>query len=247
MSQGHEPGVAPATSRSRSNGKPPRKKLNGSAAECLHYASIIIGTLAQRPADAYEAVCDALGFTPMVVMQRKADGKDFWSNGSLGDIQAWATRYYLSDEAKKHMAMELVVELREQALNRTTIHDVAPVRGGVQRILDSDQLTPGQRAAVSEMSQTATTYLKTRDEDGEEVVTTIPGALKVKLYDRAASQRLFGQAVGALVERRELSGPGGGPIDVKNMSDEQIDALIGKLLAAGGRDPPPDGGEVPEG
>lgn len=63
--------------------------------------------------------------------------------------------------------------------------------------------------------------------------------------DRVPGLRLLAQAVGVLVEKREVTGKDGGPIRVENLTDEQLDTLIRRL--AGGGAPAAAGGEEPAG
>lgn len=77
--------------------------------------------------------------------------------------------------------------------------------GGVT-LVDSDQLTRQQKAAVQSISQKTVKRLL---ENGEEVETT---TLSIKLYDKQKSLDMLGKHTGAYVERVELSGPDGTPL-----------------------------------
>jgi phage terminase small subunit len=64
----------------------------------------------------------------------------------------------------------------------------------------SAELTPEQKVAVSEIAQ----------ERGRDGVKT----LKVKLYDKLAAMAHLAKLLNMLVDRQEISGPSGGPVEV---------------------------------
>lgn len=49
---------------------------------------------------------------------------------------------------------------------------------------------------------------------------------KVKLADKLTALKMLGDHLGMFRQRVELSGPDGGPVDVRNLSDQQLVALI---------------------
>jgi phage terminase small subunit len=71
-----------------------------------------------------------------------------------------------------------------------------------------------------------------------EVALTKDG-FRIKMHDKARALQLIGQHLGMFVEKRELSGPGGGPIQVEPMVDvlsrfspeerEQLRGLLQKI------------------
>ncbi len=49
---------------------------------------------------------------------------------------------------------------------------------------------------------------------------------KVRLCDKGAAQERLARLLGFIIERKELSGPGGKPLQVENLSEEDLDARI---------------------
>lgn len=91
---------------------------------------------------------------------------------------------------------------------------------GVQ-LLDSEDLDDDDAAIVSEVSQT---------------ITAAGGSLKVKLHDKLGALRLLAQHLGLLVERKELTGKDGGPVQVEDVNaagDVASIRLILERIAAG--------------
>lgn len=80
---------------------------------------------------------------------------------------------------------------------------------GVQ-LLDSEDLDDDDAAIVSEVSQT---------------ITKEGGSLKVKLHDKLGALRLLAQHLGLLVERKELTGKDGGPVQVQTEDAEDVAAI----------------------
>jgi phage terminase small subunit len=80
-------------------------------------------------------------------------------------------------------------------------------------IVDSKDLDPLTAAAITEVSQTRT------------------GEIRVKLVDKLAALEKIGKHLGMFVDRKELSGPGGGPIDVKNVTSAKREAALALLLS----------------
>ena len=63
----------------------------------------------------------------------------------------------------------------------------------------SAELTPEQKVAISEI-------IKERTREG--------GTLKIKLYDKLAAMGHLAKLLSLLVDRQEISGPNGGPVEV---------------------------------
>jgi phage terminase small subunit len=80
----------------------------------------------------------------------------------------------------------------------------------VVELVASDEIDPDTAAAISEVSQTA-------------------AGLKIKLHDKRAALVDIGRHLGMFTERVEHSGPGGGPIQYANLSDDEIDRRIAQL------------------
>lgn len=59
--------------------------------------------------------------------------------------------------------------------------------------------------------------------------------IEVKMRDQDGALKMLAQHAGMIVERKELSGPGGGPLNVRairEMTDEQLQEIIDQQLAA---------------
>ena len=84
------------------------------------------------------------------------------------------------------------------------------------QLIDSDKLDDATGAAVAEVSQTA------------------QGGLKLKFHDKKGALDLIGKHLGMFVERRELSGPGGAPINAQvitaDATPDQAAEIYRKLL-----------------
>ena len=97
--------------------------------------------------------------------------------------------------------------------------------GGV-RLIPSDELSGDEAAIIAEVSETVS-------KDG--------GSIKAKRYDKLKALELLGRHLGLFVERKEISGPDGGPVEVKtsaidlsNLTDEELDAYEALCVKARG-------------
>lgn len=112
--------------------------------------------------------------------------------------------------------------LEEQAkIAFANIDDYAKIVHGKVVITNSKSLSREQLAAVAEISET---------------ITEFGTAIKVKPYDKQAALAFLGKVARLTVERHEVSGPNGGPIeatveDVRARVAERL-AKIAKSLAA---------------
>jgi phage terminase small subunit len=80
----------------------------------------------------------------------------------------------------------------------------------------SSTLRPDQRSAIAEV---------------QENVSGSGRSVRFKLHDKKGALETLAKYLGLLIERKEHSGPGGGPIetrrsDVKSLSDEELAAII---------------------
>jgi len=69
---------------------------------------------------------------------------------------------------------------------------------------------------------------------------------EVKLYDRLRATELAGKHLGMFSERREISGPGGGPIVMEGLNDKEIAQRVASIIARGsegGSDEAGNGGQ----
>lgn len=111
------------------------------------------------------------------------------------EVAAWAHAAYLNDDAKRVGAARVEAELARIAYADAGDY-FAWGPDGVA-VKDCAGLTPDQRRAVAEVSETKTSTSNT---------------VKVKLHDKIPALRALGQAYGLTVERHEIAGAGGGPI-----------------------------------
>jgi phage terminase small subunit len=91
-------------------------------------------------------------------------------------------------------------------------------------VLDFSKLTRDQAAALVEV--TVEDYLDGRGEDARQV-----RKVKFKLADKRGPLTDLGKHLGLFKERVEHSGPDGGPVEVKQVSDIEAARWIGRLLS----------------
>lgn len=129
----------------------------------------------------------------------------------------WAHEAILGDAAKLLGAAIMVDETARLAL--ANMADYMTVGADGRPVLDFSSLTREQAAALGEV--TVDTRKAGEDVEIEKV--------KFKLHDKIAAIRLALQAYGALTERHEHSGPGGGAIPYKDMSEDEVDRRLAEL------------------
>lgn len=83
-------------------------------------------------------------------------------------------------------------------------------------LVPKDSLTAEQMAAVSEVSQTTSTN---------------GGSIKLKLHDKVGALTKIGQHLGMFVERHELTGKNGGPIQTEVRARDVISGRIAGIAA----------------
>jgi len=117
--------------------------------------------------------------------------------------------------------------LRELAkLAFSNIRDFASWQGQEVRFADSDGLTEGQAACISEISQTVTQH---------------GGSFKIKLHDKKGSLELLGRHLKLFTDKIEHSGDPENPIqlagaiDTSKLSDEELETL-GAIIIKGLKD-----------
>ncbi len=91
-------------------------------------------------------------------------------------------------------------------------------------VLDFSKLTRDQAAALVEV--TVEDYLDGRGEDARQV-----RRVKFKLASKLLALELLGKHLGLFKDRIEHSGKGGGPVEVKQVSDIEAARWIGRLLS----------------
>jgi phage terminase small subunit len=80
------------------------------------------------------------------------------------------------------------------------------------KLVSSDKLTPEQRAAIAEVSETQ-------------------HGLKIKMHSKTAALDMLAKHLGMFVARSEISGPGGAPIAVsKGISEDLANQIRQKIL-----------------
>lgn len=118
-----------------------------------------------------------------------------------------------ADRVLKELAKIGFADLRKAVVWRGPITEAAEVVVGNQvQLVASDQLDDDTAAAISEVSQTAQ-------------------GIKIKLHDKQAALVNIGKHLGMFVERRELSGPNGAPIEHRDLTEEEIERRIAALTA----------------
>ena len=106
--------------------------------------------------------------------------------------------------------------------------DYMTVSGDGQAYVDLSSLTREQAAAIGEL--TSETYVDGKSEDGEE--KRVVKRTKFKLSDKRAALVDLGKYLGifAQVQKHELSGPGGGPIETKEATDLDVARKVAFML-----------------
>ncbi len=94
------------------------------------------------------------------------------------------------------------------------IADYVDLQGGVLSIKDLKALPPGASRALSEISRLPTKH-------GVKI--------QVKLWSKERALEMLGRYLAMFKDVKEFSGPGGGPIDLRNMSDEDLSATLKSL------------------
>lgn len=74
-------------------------------------------------------------------------------------------------------------------------------------VKSKSELTPAQRAVVAEVSQT---------------VTEKGGTIRVKLHDKQTALAALGKHLGMFIDKHEVAGKDGGPIETREMSDRDF-------------------------
>jgi phage terminase small subunit len=105
--------------------------------------------------------------------------------------------------------------------------------------LDFSALTWDQAAAIHEL------VVETRTQERENGPPAVIVKTKFKLADKRAPLVDLGKHLGLFKERVEHSGPGGGPVEVKEVSDIEAARVIGRFLKKVADANPPEGGESP--
>jgi len=113
----------------------------------------------------------------------------------------WALDAILSDEAKEIGRARVMGELGAVAFADPEAYAKWDADGVT--LVPSKNLTQEQRAAIAEVTDTKT-------EHGRNV--------KVKMHPKMEALRLLGQATGLLVDRKELTGKGGKPLQFEDVS-----------------------------
>jgi phage terminase small subunit len=85
-------------------------------------------------------------------------------------------------------------------------------------VKDKSELTPEQRSAVAEVSQT---------------VTEKGGTIRVKLHDKLNALEKLGKHLGMFIDKHEVAGKDGGPIETREMSDRDFARWLAMKLQRG--------------
>lgn len=105
-------------------------------------------------------------------------------------------------------ADNVVLELARVAfLDHSKIVEI--VDGDV-KVKDTSELSEDERRAVAEVSQTETLH---------------GGSLRVKTHDKLKALELLGRHLGMFTDKLEVAGKDGGPIDIKSLTDEELERI----------------------
>lgn len=95
-------------------------------------------------------------------------------------------------------------------LARIAFHDPSKImmvtRGQSVRITPTDELDEDHRRCIGELAETKQ-------------------GLRIKLGDKVRALELLGKHLGIWIDRTELSGPGGGPVRLADLSDEELEKI----------------------
>jgi len=128
----------------------------------------------------------------------------------------------LAAQASTVEATRVLTELAKLAF--ANMADYMRVGPGGDPVLDFSKLTRDQAAALVEV--TVEDYLDGRGEDARQV-----RRVKFKLASKLLALELLGKHLGLFKDRIEHSGKGGGPVEVKQVSDIEATRWIGRLLS----------------
>jgi phage terminase small subunit len=137
----------------------------------------------------------------------------------LTNVDVAARIAELQDDRAARLQVTADKVLRELArIGFSDIGDYVEVSRFGLMMKDPATLTPDQRAAIAEISETVTDKSRNR---------------RFKLHDKVAALLKLGQHLGLFTERLEHSGPGGGRIEVRTLTPAQRVARIQELLMLG--------------
>jgi phage terminase small subunit len=120
---------------------------------------------------------------------------------------------------KEHVLSELA------KLAFSNMADYIEIAADGQPTLDFSALTRDQAAAIHEL------VVETRTEERDDGPPIIITKVKFKLADKRGPLTDLGKHLGLFKDRVEHSGPDGGPVEVKQVSDIEAARWIGRLLS----------------
>lgn len=83
---------------------------------------------------------------------------------------------------------------------------------GQMTITETGQLSEDDRRALSELSESVTENGRTR---------------KLKVHDKLKALELLGKHLGMFVDKQEISGPNGGPLEINSKREQLLAILLG--------------------
>ena len=83
---------------------------------------------------------------------------------------------------------------------------------GQMTITETGQLSEDDRRALSELSESVTENGRTR---------------KLKVHDKLKALELLGKHLGMFVDKQEISGPNGGPLEINSKREQLLAVLLG--------------------
>ncbi len=125
-------------------------------------------------------------------------------------------------ERTKVKADQVVGELAR--LGFSNMGDYVSLTSDGAPFIDLSKLSREQWAAISEV--TVEDFMEGRGEDARQV-----RRVKVKLHDKRGSLDLLGRHFGLFPNRHHVSAPDGGPVNVRNLPDDQLNSRLATFLA----------------
>lgn len=101
-------------------------------------------------------------------------------------------------------------------------------------LVDPQDWDDDTAAAISSL-EVVTNRTSEKDEDGR---TPIEHTHKIKVWDKNSALEKIAKHLGMFVERKEISGPDGGPIEVSETpASARLNAMLDKIAPAGDAEP----------
>ncbi len=100
---------------------------------------------------------------------------------------------------------------------------------GTSFVLDFSNLPEGATRCISEITQDVYTERTGTDDDGKPIFEAVKRT-KFKLHDKRGSLDLLGRHFGLFPNRHHVSAPDGGPVNFRDLSDDQLNSRLATFL-----------------